>query len=31
MANFVTLEPIVDGFILGSTYYGVIGEDVLSY
>ncbi len=27
----LTLEPIVDGFILGSAYYGVIGEDVLSY
>jgi hypothetical protein len=26
-----TLEPIVDGFILGSAYYGLIGEDVLSY
>lgn len=29
--DLTTLEPIVDGFILSSPYYGVIGEDVLSY
>lgn len=26
-----TLEPIVDGLILSSAYYGIIGEDILSY
>lgn len=26
-----TLEPIVDGFIVGNNSYGVIGEDILSY
>jgi len=31
ITTLTTLEPIVDGFILGSAYYGVIGEDVLSY
>jgi hypothetical protein len=29
--TFTTLEPIVDGFILGNSTYGVIGEDILSY
>ncbi len=29
--NFTTLEPIVDGFILSNSTYGVIGEDILSY
>ncbi len=29
--NFTTLEPIVDGFIIGNSTYGVIGEDILSY
>lgn len=29
--NFVTLEPITDGFIIGNSTYGVIGEDILSY
>lgn len=29
--TLLTLEPIVDGFILSSPYYGVIGEDILSY
>ena len=31
LTTLTTLEPIVDGFILGSAYYGLIGEDVLSY
>ncbi len=26
-----TLEPIVDGFIIGSTTYGIIGQSTLSY
>ena len=29
--KFVTLEPITDGFIIGNSTYGVIGEDILSY
>jgi hypothetical protein len=29
--NFITLEPITDGLILSSAYYGIIGEDILSY
>jgi hypothetical protein len=29
--TFTTLEPIVDGFIIGNSTYGVIGEDILSY
>ena len=28
---FTTLEPIIDGFILNSTQYGVLGTSVLSY
>jgi len=28
---FTTLEPIIDGFIIGNVDYGVLGEDVLSY
>ena len=31
MGNFITLEPITDGFIIGNSTYGVIGEDILSY
>ncbi len=31
IGNFTTLEPITDGFILGSNTYGVIGEDILTY
>jgi hypothetical protein len=31
LATFVTLEPIVDGFIVGNSTYGVLGEDILSY
>jgi hypothetical protein len=29
--TFTTLEPIIDGFILNSTQYGVLGTSVLSY
>ena len=29
--TFITLEPITDGFILDSTTYAVLGEDILSY
>ena len=29
--TFTTLEPIIDGFILDSTLYGVLGTSVLSY
>lgn len=28
---FTTLEPVIDGFIIGNIDYGVIGENVLSY
>jgi hypothetical protein len=31
ITTLTTMEPIVDGFILGNSTYGVIGEDVLSY
>jgi hypothetical protein len=31
IGNFTTLEPLTDGFILDSTTYGVLGEDILSY
>lgn len=31
IGNFTTLEPITDGFIIGNSTYGVIGEDILSY
>lgn len=31
MGTFTTLEPITDGFIIGNSTYGVIGEDILSY
>ena len=31
ITTFVTLEPIVDGFIVGNSTYGVLGEDILSY
>ena len=31
LGTFITLEPITDGLILSSTYYGIIGEDILSY
>lgn len=29
--TFVTLEPICDGFLLGNSTYGVLGDDILSY
>lgn len=29
--TFTTLEPITDGFIIGNSTYGIIGEDILSY
>lgn len=29
--TFTTLEPITDGFIIGNSTYGVIGDDILSY
>lgn len=29
--TFTTLEPISDGFIVGNSTYGVIGEDILTY
>jgi hypothetical protein len=29
--SFTTLEPIIDGFILDSTKYGVLGTSVLAY
>jgi len=29
--QFTTLEPIIDGFIIGSTLYGILGTNVLSY
>jgi hypothetical protein len=31
IGNYTTLEPITDGFILDSTTYGVLNEDILSY
>jgi len=29
--TITTLEPIADGFIVGSSYYGIIGTNTLSY
>lgn len=29
--QFTTLEPIIDGFIIGSSLYGILGTNVLSY
>jgi hypothetical protein len=29
--TFTTLEPILDGFIIGSSLYGVLGTNILSY
>jgi hypothetical protein len=28
---FTTLEPVIDGFVIGSSTYGVLGTNVLSY
>ena len=29
--TFTTLEPVIDGFVIGSSTYGVLGVNVLSY
>jgi len=29
--TFTTLEPVIDGFIIGNVDYGVLGQNVLSY
>jgi len=29
--QFTTLEPVIDGFIIGNVDYGVLGQNVLSY
>jgi hypothetical protein len=29
--TITTLEPILDGFIIGSSTYGIIGQSTLSY
>lgn len=31
ITNFTTMEPIIDGFIVGSSLYGILGTNVLSY
>ncbi len=31
ITTLTTMEPIVDGFIIGNSTYGVLGEDILSY
>lgn len=31
LGTFTTLEPISDGFIIGNSTYGVLGDDILSY
>jgi hypothetical protein len=31
LGTFITLEPLTDGFIIGSNYYGILGEDILSF
>jgi len=31
LGHFTTLEPITDGFLIGDTTYGVLGDDILSY
>ena len=31
LGTFITLEPISDGFIIGNSTYGVLGDDILSY
>jgi hypothetical protein len=31
ICTLTTLEPITDGFILGNTTYGVLGDDILGY
>jgi hypothetical protein len=29
--TITTSEPIVDGFIVGSSFYGIIGTSVMTY
>jgi len=29
--NITTLEPIADGFVVGSSYYGILGTNTLAY
>ena len=31
MATITTLEPIADAFVVGSSYYGIIGTNTLGY
>jgi hypothetical protein len=31
LCTVTTLEPITDGFIIGNSTYGVLGDDILSY
>jgi hypothetical protein len=31
LCTVTTLEPITDGFIIGNTTYGVLGDDILGY
>lgn len=31
LGTFTTLEPISDGFLIGDSTYGVLGDDILSY
>jgi hypothetical protein len=31
ITTFITMEPIIDGFILDSTLYGILGTSVFSY
>jgi hypothetical protein len=31
LCTAITLEPITDGFLLGNTTYGVLGDDILGY
>jgi hypothetical protein len=31
IANFTTLEPISDSFLIGDSTYGVLGDDILTY
>jgi hypothetical protein len=31
IANFTTLEPISDSFLIGNSTYGVLGDDILTY
>jgi hypothetical protein len=31
LGTFTTLEPITDGFIIGNSTYGMLGDDILGY